>query len=405
MKEVLSKGGIPIAILLITVVIAGVMINSKAPPEKKVVEEKAFLVDVEQVRLESLTFVVESQGTVRPKVETLLSAQVSGIVVGVAPAFIEGGFFREGDVLVQLETSDYETDLKLAEAELARAKAALDEERARGKVAEEEWKTVTSTPAPELGLRKPQLAQELANLRGAEAALERAKRNLERTSIRAPYDGMVSAQSVDLGQFLAAGANVGTVFSTDIAEVRMPLSDQELAYVALPGEASGNAEVKLSARVRGQDSDWRGELARSEGVLDEQRRVMYVVAEVKDPYLRQDAAQGTPLRFGQFVTAEIQGTRGSDIVVLPRNVLRLDGTVLTVDRTNTLRIRSVDVQRADEQFVYISAGLRAGDNVVVSPVPNPFDGMAVRLQGDEPSDKDSPDDTSSDIAVTAGENE
>jgi len=104
---------------------------------------------------------------VQPRNQTMLSAQVSGRIIRVADNFIEGGFFDKGDVLVEIEAVDYETDLLLAQAELAQAQASLDEEIARGQVAEKEWSSFNSGTPPELGLRKPQLAREQALVKAA----------------------------------------------------------------------------------------------------------------------------------------------------------------------------------------------------------------------------------------------
>lgn len=402
MKSSLVKAGIPLIIIIVAIAMAMGMIMSRKPPEKKEVKPKAFLVEAAPVQMEDLNFLVKSQGTVQPKIETSLSAQVSGKVVSVSDAFIEGGMFKKGDVLVQLEQADFITDLKLAEAELARATAALEEEQARGKVAAEEWKTVTFSVAPELGLRKPQLAKELANVSGAEAQVERAKRNLQRSTIRAPYDGLVKAKNVDLGQFVATGTQVGMVYSTEIAEVRMPLSDNDLAFLQLPTTAGGEVSVTLSARVAGKDVQWQGRLARDEGVLDSQSRVIYAIAEVNDPYLRGQGQHSETLKFGRFVQAEIIGDRGENMVVLPRHVLRLDGTVLVITDERKIKVTEVSVQRADESFVYINAGLRQGDMVAMSTVPNAYDGMVVRFSGDPVDDASSKgEDAETEVASVA----
>lgn len=395
MKNGYKKVAIPLVIIGIALAIFWVMVQSRQPPEKTEEQEKAFLVNAIAVSKEDLTFLVKSQGSVSPKIQTVLSAQVSGKIVAVADAFIEGGMFNTGDILVQLEPADYQTDLKLAEAELAGAQAALDEEQARGKVAAQEWKSVNNGPAPELGLRKPQLAKELANVRAAEAQVERARRNLERTSIRAPYNGLVKAKNADIGQFINIGSQLGTIYATDVAEVRMPLSDNDLAYLQLPTNKQNQANVNLHTNIAGKEVRWQATLVRNEGVLDEKNRVVYTIAQVQDPYKRQENAQGIPLKFGRFVQADISGNQAQDLVVLPRNVLRLDGTVLVVDEDRVLRIRKVELQRADEYNIYISSGLSDGELVVNSAIPNPYDGMAVRLLGDESnSPEDKPDDKS-----------
>ncbi|WJG11061.1 efflux RND transporter periplasmic adaptor subunit [Aliiglaciecola sp. LCG003] len=393
---------LPLVIVAIAVVILVLLVGSKKPPEQAAKPKTAFLVQVEAAQLQDLNFIVKSQGSVQPKVETKLSAQVSGKVEWVSDNFIEGGFFNKGDVLVRLEKFDYATELKLAEAELARAQAALEEEIARGKVAEQEWRSVKNSIAPELGLRKPQLATEKANVIAAQAQLARAERNLQRTMITAPYDGLVKSKQVDLGQFVPVGAEIGHVYATDVAEVRMPMSDNDLAFMQDTSRGSVAADVTLSANVAGRQTQWMGKLVRDEGILDEQRRVIYAVAEIEDPYMRLSDQQQTTLKFGRFVQTEIIGQRGEGLVILPRQVLRLDGTILTVDKDRTLRIKSVDVLRSDNNNVYIRSGIKAGEWVVTSAVPNPFDGMRVRLPGEKGdiSDIDKQDESNTQIDIS-----
>lgn len=394
-----KKAGIPILILIVAIIVMFVLISLKQKPEKEELTTRDFLVDAKPIELENVDFLVYSQGSVQAKNKTMLSSQVSGRVIAIAENYIEGGFFNKGDVLVELETSDYQTDLLLAEAELARAQASFDEEKARGKVAAEEWRSFNKGPAPELGLRKPQLAREEASVKAAQANLQRAQRNFERTKIRAPFDGLVKTRSVDLGQFVTIGSQLGEVFSTDVAEVRLPLTDDDIAFLADLNAV--NPQVTLSSDVAGKTIKWQGVLVRDEAVLDSKSRVIYGVVEVKDPYhLKASASQkGMPLRFGRFVNATITGITAENIVVLPRNVLRLDGTILTVGEDKQIKINFVTVQRADENFVYISDGLDPKEQVVMSAVPNPYEGMPVRFLGDEEKPPSQPESVQNDNAI------
>ncbi|MEM0911971.1 MAG: efflux RND transporter periplasmic adaptor subunit [Pseudomonadota bacterium] len=377
----MKKIVIPLIILLTSVAIAALLILNKEKPDKKQEEETPFLVETMAYTFENLEFLVYAQGTVQPKNRTVLSAQVSGKVVSLSESFIEGGFFNEGDVLVELESDDYQTDLLLAEAELARAQAALDEEVARGRVAEKEWRSVNTTVPPELGLRKPQLAREKANLQAAEAQLLRAKRNLERTKIRAPYDGLVKSRNVDLGQVITVAGQLGEIYSTDVAEVRLPLTDNDIAFIG--DMTSRQPLVSLRAQVAGETRFWQGKMVRNEAVLDESRRVIFGVVQIQDPYNRKRPTHQQALRFGRFVKAEIAGIEVENVVKLPREVGRLDGTVLTVDTANTLHINEIGVVRSDESFLYIVNGLTPNHQVVLSAVPNPYEGMQVRVVDSE----------------------
>ena len=382
-NSVLVKSGLPLVIILAALIIAFVLANSRKPPEQVPVEIPAFLVDAKEIQSEQVSFIVKSQGNVVPRNKTALSAQVSGQVVSLSDSFIAGGTFKKGDVLATLEQDDYKTDLKLAEAELAQAQAALQEEIARGKVAEQEWRSVNSVAPPELGLRKPQLAKEQANVKAAEAKLERAKRNLARTQITAPYNGIVVERNIDLGQFVTMGAAIGTVYSTDTAEVRLPITDSDLMFVNIASQSTDGAPVSLKASVGGLTRRWEGKLVRSEGVLDTGSRVVYAIVEVQDPY-NMEGSHSAPIRFGQFVEAEITSRQNEALMVLPRSILRLDNTVLTVNENREIEIKPVEVARTTAKEVFIRSGVEQGSLVVTSAVPNPYNGMKVRLPGDEP---------------------
>ena len=382
-NSILVKSGLPLVIILVGLAIAVVLVSSRKPPEQVPVEIPAFLVDAKEIQSEQVSFIVKSQGNVVPRNKTALSAQVSGQVVSLSDSFIAGGTFKKGDVLATLEQDDYKTDLKLAEAELAQAQAALQEEIARGKVAEQEWRSVNSVAPPELGLRKPQLAKEQANVKAAEAKLERAKRNLARTQITAPYNGIVVERNIDLGQFVTMGAAIGTVYSTDTAEVRLPITDSDLMFVNIASQSTDGAPVSLKASVGGLTRRWEGKLVRSEGVLDTGSRVVYAIVEVKDPY-NMKGSHSAPIRFGQFVEAEITSRQNEALMVLPRRILRLDNTVLTVNENREIEIKPVEVARTTAKEVFIRSGIEEGSLVVTSAVPNPYNGMKVRLPGDEP---------------------
>lgn len=398
MNNSLLRTLLPLFIIIIAGVLCIVLISLKSEPEREETPKQAFLVEAHDIFAEDIEFLVYAQGSVQPKNKTMLSSQVSGTVVAISDKFIEGGFFNKGDVLVELESDDYKTGLLLAQADLARAEAALNEEIARGRVAEREWSSVNSGTPPELGLRKPQLAREQANVKAAKASLARAERNLSRTKIRAPYTGLVKSRLINLGQFLGAGSQVGEVFSTDIAQVRLPLTDNDVSFI---GDITSNQPaVSLRAEVAGKMAFWQGTLVRDEAVLDEARRVTYGVVEVKDPYNLEGNAHKSSLKFGRFVSAEISGIVARGLVKLPREVIRLDGTILTVNDDMQVQINQVEVIRADEDFVYISGGLPLNQKVITSAIATPFDGMPVRFTDDEPTKAPaSEDETDNKVAI------
>ncbi|SEH80874.1 RND family efflux transporter, MFP subunit [Rheinheimera pacifica] len=374
---------VPVAVIVMAVVAAIGLASMRKPPEKKEEQRPGILVNAQQIASQDLIYRIQSQGTVRPKLETNLSSEVNGRIVEVAENFVEGGFFNKGDLLVRVEQADYLTNVKAAEASLANAQSALEEEKARGRVAEEEWRSFTAGKAPELGLRRPQLAGALATVRSAEAELERANRDLARTEIRAPYSGMVKSRDANLGQFISRGTSVGMIYGTDIAEIRLPLTDNDLAFLQIPDftQNSNQPEVVLTAAVAGQIMQWPARLVRTEGVLDERSRVIYAVAEVTDPYQRISRKQ-SPLRFGRFVQAQILGDATEQVVVIPRHLLLAQQQVLVVDKDSQLQFRPVIVERSDEHSAYIRSGFIDGDRLATSAIANPLAGTVVRVASD-----------------------
>lgn len=372
----------PIAIILC--LLAGgvtLIIMTKPQPEKKEETQALPLVEVQEIRSDDITLSLNSYGVVQPKHQTQLVAEVSGRIVELAPGFIAGGEVRKGDILARIEPADYQADLMQAQANLAQAKAQLQEEIARGKVAEQEWKGVTSGLPPELGLRKPQLAQEQAKLRSAEASLARAQRNLERTVIRAPLDGLVKNRDVDLGQYVGLGTKLGEVLGTDIAEIRLPLSAEQLRFIANPDNP--DSEVALTQESPTGTLSWTAHLVRSEQVIDAQSRMIYLVAQIDDPYNHQGQLTSGVLKFGSFVNAEIQGRTLKNIIRLPRHSVRND-TVMVIGEGNLLERRPVEVVHTDLNSVYIRGNIGKGDRISLTALNSFQNGSEVRILGEEP---------------------
>lgn len=360
------------------------MLSTQRQPQQTPPEITPLSVEVAPAKKQTINYYINTQGSVEPKLTTTLTAEVTGRVVFVSPSFVQGGFFNKGDVLIQIDPADYRTAVKTAEANLARARASLAEEKARAKVAEDEWNSLMKGDAPDLYLRKPQLAGEIANLRSAEAEVERAKRDLMRTEIKAPYDGLVNKKSVELGQFLPAGSEVGIVFGTAVAEIRFPISEYDAKYLPLATKANEalNIPVLLVDDPVNPKKQWRAEVVRDEGVINVQSQVIYLVAEVQDPYLRRQPENRTLLKFGQFVSAQLQGVTVDNVVVLPRHLIRRGNQVL-VAVEGELEVRDVEIHRADSQYGYIIAGIESDDQIVTTSIHNPLNGMTVNTSEGE----------------------
>ena len=385
MKKLLIGLGLVAATVALIVVMSGL----KPKPEKRTPPPPRVVVDVQRAEPEDVKFVVSSQGTVLPKINSSLIAEVSGKIVEVSDQFVIGGHFSKGDVLVVIDPSNYEADVKAAEARLAQTRAVLLQEEARAEQAGKDWQNINKgkgTPS-DLVLRKPQLAEANANVRSAQADLERARRNLQRTRVTADFDGLVKSKTAALGQYVSVSTRLADVYGTEIAEIRLPITDRDLPFVKMPRRNDSHAElpdVELTANFGGKAFRWQGKIVRSEGVIDESNRVSYIVAQVDDPYgLKNSAADDrNPLPYGIYTEARVEGKLASNVYVLPRNAVNERNEVRILDEENRLTSRAVEILRSAHDKVYISAGLETGDRVVMTALEGTLNGTRVTLQNE-----------------------
>src|SRR5690606_32244529 len=287
-----------------------------------------------------------------------------------------------------IDRREYELAVTAAAAEVAQRRTALEIERAEAEVAIAQWQELGRGEAPPLVRREPQVAQAEAALAAAEARLQRARLDLERCSIRAPYDGRVQEKLADVGQYVTPGAAVARVYATDHAEVRLPIAPHEVEFLDLPldhanrGERAPGPEVTLRARFAGRTFEWPARIVRTEGQVDPRTRMVYAVARVDRPYARAADGQSErpPLAVGMFVAAAVHGRTYQNIVVLPRSVLRPGGrTLLVIDAENRLFEREVDILRSERERVLVRGGIAPGERVCLTPLELFSDGMRVEV--------------------------
>ncbi len=411
------------------------LVATRDRPETREPVAPAPLVRVMRAASEDLRLRVVTRGTVVPRTESDLVSEVRGRVVWVSPKLFVGGVFEKGDELLRLDDREYRiardraratVRLRESEARLASAEAARRRElRERGAASVADLDQVEN---------RERVAR--ASLAEARAQREQASLDLERTVVRAPFDGRVRERSVDIGQFVSPGTKLARVFAIDFAEVRLPIQTDELAFLELdwnrlpvvergePGEADASVQtaptpadpvddgtdeqprVRLIGRLGGREYEWQARLDRAEAAIDERTRMLHVVARVEDPYALDPARAATdalpapagmgavPLPAGLFVTAEIAGRSVSDVFVLPLMALRDGDRVFVAEPAATgsgegenaalgreaiLRVRDVSVVRRDRDRVVIDRGLAEGEFVVISPLRIHSEGMRLRL--------------------------
>lgn len=359
--------------LAATIIMTGPSLEPQPPPSN------APMVRTWEADSQTVQMTTIAHGTVLPRTESELIPEVSGRVVGISKALVSGGFFKRGELLIEIDPLDYEVALEQARAGLASARSELDNaKRAHERQLDLARKQSTSQSQEDDALNRLRFAQ--ASLREAMARLSKAERDLTRTKITAPYDGRVRSKRVDIGQFVNRGSQIASLYATDLAEVRLPIHDEELAFLDLPLSAEEetpiSATVILRARFAGQEHTWEGRVVRTEGELDPTTRMINVIAQVEDPYKQE--GNRPPLAVGLFVEAEIIGHRVDDIFVLPRSALQANNQVYLIDENNRLSFQDVSILRHVREEVYISDGIRRGDVVCISTVSNAVEGMKIR---------------------------
>jgi RND family efflux transporter MFP subunit len=387
MKKILV---IPFLVVL-AALIGAFLLVATAPSVENVTPDRA----VPAVRTlaptaNSVTLTVRSQGTVAPRTESAVVPEVSGRVVWVSPALVSGGFFLKGETLLRIDPRDYEMARDRARSSVARAEG--EAEFAKSELARQRRlseRKVASSQQLSSAHRADHVAR--ANLADARVALEQAEWDLARIEITAPFEGRVREESVDVGQFVSRGAAIASIYATDYAEIRLPIADDQLAYLRLPNMREANEDegpaVRLRARFAGVENEWMGRVVRTEGEIDPRSRMVHVVARVEHPY-RTDEDAGdarAPLAVGLFVQAEIEGTVLEDVIVVPRYAMRDDSHLLVVDATDRLHTRAVEVLRIDRDDVLIRNDLAAGERICVSPIQIVVEGMQVKPVAEESS--------------------
>ena len=378
------KGVLPLALLGVAALAAITMIRNRPEAEIQPPQIAPPGVRVHAVELEDVDLSVISEGTVQPRTESELVPEISGRVISIAPSFAEGGFFEEGDTLLEIDPFDYQQAVIAARSQLAQSRLRLAQEEAEAEIAQREWDEIGEGDPRALTLREPQLEDARAGVAAAEANLVRAERDLDRAEVRAPYAGRVRRKNVDVGQFVTIGNSVGTIYSVDVAEIRLPLPDAELAYLDLPlsyrgGETRLGPRVTVRTTFAGATHAWDGRIVRTESEIDPVSRMVHVVAEVMDPYSSGPDPNRPPLAVGMYVDAEIEGRRFGRLAVIPRAALRGRDQVMLVDEESRLRFRTIDILRLTTASIYVRDGLQTGERVAISTVDSPTDGMLVQV--------------------------
>ncbi len=375
--------GTVLIVILGCLVIAGLWHFQPKPKLRSELAPQPPLVDVLIAKPQSYRVNVKTQGTVIPRREINLVAEVSGKVIEVSDGFVNGGFFNANELLVKLDDRDYRNALAMADTQVAIAERELALEQGQARQAKREWRDLGSAASNALSLRQPQLKAAKAALGSSKAERNMAVLNVERAQIKAPFSGRVRSTTVDLGQFVPAGTALGTIYDSAAVEVRLPLSNEQLALTDLALgsliDKNNRPSLILSADVGGQRQQWPASLTRMEASIDTATRFYYVIAEVEQPF--DTTLYPQPLLVGLFVEADIPGREYNQAIAIPQKAL-VDQQVFIVDNDNKLMLKDITIINKENGVVWVKSTIQPGEKIVTSDPRVLRDGILVRTKID-----------------------
>lgn len=387
----IKKNLLPLFIVILTITVVFVILENK-PDAKRKAPSKISKVTVETMSVKSkpYTIFIESYGKVNAQIQSSLTSQVSGKIVFVNKSFRDGGFFKKDDILLKIENSDYEADVKIAQAELTLAKQALLEEEARVKQAKENWMRFGNNEvANKLVLRTPQLESSKAVVQAAQAKLLKTKLSLSRTNIKAPYNGRILKKNVDIGQVISTNSLLANIYSTDIIDVRLPIRNSELSLINLPNELSNDftskIPVTLSSNLIGEQK-WEAVLTRTEAAIDSSSQQLYVIAQILNPYDKTN--QQKSIKIGQYLTATIQGKKIKDALIIPNSSI-YQGSYIYIEKDGFIHRRYIKILWQNNLNTIVSSGLENNENIVLTQLGVIGSGTEVKVMNKKKENKGS----------------
>lgn len=388
---------LPAILLLMGIVAAWAIMALRPWIVTQAPKAEAPLVSVIQVEPQTIMLNVHSQGIVTPRNEIDLITEVAGKIIRLHPDFVAGGFFKRNDLLVSVDPRDYDAAIAQALVQIAEAKRQVAMEEAQADQARTEWQAFGEGAPSALAMREPQLAEARAKFKAAEANLTLARIKRSRCELRAPFTGRVQSKTIGLGQFIQAGDKLARIYSTDVADIRLPLTTSQLGFLDLPLDSplsqaeawKRGPKVSLTAQFAGARQTWEGRIVRTEGALDEDTGVLYAVAEVQALYQQKDNRPSLLSKL--FVQAEIEGKAIQDVFVLSQLAMNASQEALLVDAEQKLHIRHLNVLRNEPDRIIVQEGLKAGDRIVTSGIEAPVEGMSVRIDANPQSETQKPD--------------
>ena len=384
----LFKVVLPIVCVVGAVLTAVILVKTGPKAERKKPPQQARLVTVESVHRGDVPTTVDALGTVLGAREITINPEVSGRITSISPELIPGGLIQKGEELVQIDSRDYEAIVKQRESELASAQLALKLEQGNQVVAAQEYdmlSEIVDETEKELVLRKPHLAGAKASLASAEAAFEKAKLDVQRCTIVAPFNAIIQEKLVDVGARVSPTSPILSIVGTDEFWIEVMVSEDQLKWITIPdrNETDGSKVTVYNPSVWGAGVSRQGAVIRLLGQLETAGRRAQLLISVNDPLCLEDGAGDVPkLLIDSYVSVEIEGHLLNSVIAVKRDYLHDGDFVWVMNDQNRLNIQPVEIVFRDLDFVYVTDGLEDGQRIVTSELAAPVDGMLLRLESD-----------------------
>lgn len=373
------KWALSIGVLVASVAIAALLIATKQEPPRAEKPLEGSLVEVIRIGAGRHEVDLNAKGTVVPAMEIILQAEVGGRVTWQSKELVPGGRFKKGEPIVKVDNRDYRLAVESVRSEVRRARLEYTLEKRRAEVAKREWNSFGETDASDeqraLAQREPQLEAALLAVKAAESALKKAELDLQRATMRAPFNAMVVTESVDLGQLISPQTTVARLVGTDEYHVQVSVPIASLRTIRARTQDEPGSPVTITQRVGQGTIQRRGEVIRQLPDLDPGGAMARILVRIENPL--GDKSE-LPLLLGSFVDVAIEAQPIQGAIRVPRVALHNGRNVFVMNDQNLLEIRDVEIVWGEPDAVLVRGGLQPNERVVISRIATPIPNMLLR---------------------------
>ena len=366
---VLALLSVPLAVIYTNVAIA-----NKPLPEQKPATARLPEVSVLSVKPTSHQAHIIAHGEALPHFKLALVSEVTGKVESISSKLAIGQLVKENTVITTIDPMNYLQDVEDAKVSLRDALLSLSQEQLEAQHAPKSWQgnTPPKSVMASYSLREPKLALVNAQVEQAKLKLANAKKMLEKTKVKAPYDAIIIERNIQLGQYVTEGDKVATLHSTQRIDVPVSIALSDWKNLPSRSQLLSDTQVTLTDDKGNQ---WQGKITEVSQHIDALSRQKQLIISVYDPL-----EQVQPLYAGTFVKAMISGRTQQNLLKVPATSLTSDGVVWYVDEQQLLANFQPDVSFSEAGNIFIKLPFSASSlNILTKPLPAYVVGQKVKV--------------------------